>query len=86
MPISAKKRTFPTVLMGFPPFLKNKEASTASMSEPVKREPDDGAEYDPMHGAFEEIKRALDAGDHKAGADALRAAIDLHLSGSQNED
>lgn len=73
--------------MGLPGFLsKNKEATAAATSEPVMREPDDGAEYDPMHSAFEDIKRAMDAGDTKAGAAALRAAFDLHLSNSPGEE
>lgn len=61
------------------PFLKNKEASTASASEPIQRKPDDGSEpdYDGMEAAAEDLIAAVHSKDAKAVAAALRAAFEI---------
>ena len=73
--------------MAFAPwFKKDKEASVSAPAEPIMRKPDDGSEYDPMHSAFADLKQALDEGNHKAGAEALRSAIDLHLASQETDE
>ncbi len=60
------------------PFLKhNQEASTSEPVEPVKRKPDEDADYDMLESAAEDLKQALDEGNVKAIASALRAAFEL---------
>ncbi len=60
------------------PFLKHKnEASASAPVESIKREPDDGAEYDVLESAAEDLCNAIEAKDYKAAAAALRAAFDL---------
>lgn len=60
------------------PFLKhNQDASASSPIESIKREPDEGADYDSLESAAEDLKQALDEGNVKAIAAALRAAFEL---------
>ena len=60
------------------PFLnKSKEASTSAPVEPVRRKPDNEEEYDGLHACAEDLKQALDEGDTKAIASALRAAFEI---------
>lgn len=60
------------------PFLKkNLEASASSPIESVERKPDEGAEYDVLESAAEDLCRAIDAKDYKSIAAALRAAFEL---------
>lgn len=58
-------------------FLKNKEASASSPIESVERKPDEGAEYDVLESAAEDLCHAIKAEDYKAVAAALRAAFEL---------
>lgn len=60
------------------PFLRNKqEASASSPVESMERKPDDGAEYDSLESAAEELCLALEAKDYKGAAAALRSAFEL---------
>lgn len=60
------------------PFLKNKhEASMSEKSEPVKRKPDDGSDYDMLESASEDLIHALHSKDVKAVCSALRAAFQM---------
>ena len=60
------------------PFLKrNKDASASGPVDSIKREPDEGAEYDALEAAAEDLSRAIDAKDIKGMAAALRAAFEL---------
>lgn len=57
------------------PFLKNKqEASASSPVESVKREPDEGAEFDSLEVAMQEL---FSAKSDKERAAAFRAAFEL---------
>lgn len=69
------------------PFLKRqKEASAASDDDHVTREPDNGAEYDPMHSAADDLISAVHSKDTKAVAEAWRAGHQLLNSEPQDED
>lgn len=60
------------------PFLKKAhDASVSAPVEPIKREPDEGAEYDSLHSAAQDLISAVKAGDVAGVADALRAAHEL---------
>lgn len=60
------------------PFLKyNKEASVSIPQESIKREPDDGAEYDMLESAAEDLMHAVASKDVKAIAAALKAAFEI---------
>lgn len=60
------------------PFLKNQaDASASAPVDSIKRNPDDGEEYDPMHAAAEEFINAVHAKDQKAAAEAWRAGHEL---------
>lgn len=68
------------------PFLKR--AQDASASAPVdveRREPDDGAEFDSLESAAEDLISAIHSKDIKAVASALRAAFDLMESEPHTE-
>jgi hypothetical protein len=68
-------------MMGLPIFLKKaQEAGSASSSDPIVRKPDDGSDYDPLHSAADDLKQALDEGNTKAIAAALRAAFEIWQS------
>lgn len=60
------------------PFLKRKdEASISASPDKIKREPDEGAEYDGLEAAAEDLCNAIKAEDYKAAAAALRAAFEM---------
>lgn len=60
------------------PFLRNKQdASASGPIESVERKPDEGAEYDSMESAAEDLCNAIHAKDYKGAAAALRAAFEL---------
>lgn len=64
--------------MGMPVFLKKaKEAGASSVSEPVVRKPDDGAEYDMLQSASDDLIAAVHSKDAKATCEALRAAFEI---------
>lgn len=71
------------------PFLKHKnEGSVSAPVESIERKPDDGAEYDVLESAAEDLCMAIEAKDYKAAAAALRAAFELlesepHQEGEQ---
>ncbi len=68
------------------PFLKNNKDASASMPiESMERKPDDGAEYDSMESAAEDLCNAIKAEDYKAAAAALRAAFELMESEPHEE-
>lgn len=67
------------------PFLKHKQDASASTPiESQMREPDEGAEYDVMESAAEDLIHAIHSKNTKAVAAALRAAIDLSTPEEQN--
>jgi hypothetical protein len=60
------------------PFLKTKYEASASMpADKITREPDEGADYDVLESAADDLMQALDEGNTKAIAAALRAAFEL---------
>lgn len=61
------------------PFLKNKnEASVSQPPDQITRKPDDEADsYDPLHSAAEDLKSAIQSGNVKSIAEALRAAFEI---------
>lgn len=59
------------------PFLKNKEAMSASTSEPVVRKHDDESEYDMLESAAEDLISAVHSKDVKGVCSALRAAFEM---------
>lgn len=61
------------------PFLKRREEGGASAPVDAQvRKPDDPADsYDPLLSAADDLKQALDEGNTKAIAEALRAAFYL---------
>lgn len=60
------------------PFLKHKnDASASAPIESIERKPDEGAEYDVLEAAAEDLCIAIEAKDYKAAAAALRAAFEL---------
>lgn len=60
------------------PFLKkDQEASAAGPVESIRREPDEGADYDVLESAAEDLATAIHAKDIKGIAAALRAAFEL---------
>lgn len=60
------------------PFQKlNQEASASGPVESIKREPDEGSEYDVLESAAEDLVKAVHSKDIKGVAIALRAAFDL---------
>lgn len=68
------------------PFLKNKqEGSASSPIQSIERTPDEGAEYDSLESAAEDLCAAIEAKDYKAAASALRAAFDLLESSTHSE-
>ena len=68
------------------PFLKNRNEGSASMpAESIKREPDEGAEYDVLESAAEDLCHAIEKKDYKGAAVALRAAFELMESEPHEE-
>lgn len=60
------------------PFLKkDHESSAAGPVESIQREPDEGADYDALESAAEDLAHAISAKDIKGIAAALRAAFEL---------
>lgn len=60
------------------PFLKKQNEASASMpADKQMRKPDDGAEYDVMHSAAQDLIDAVHAKDVKGVAEALKAAFEL---------
>lgn len=60
------------------PFLKNKqEASAAGPVESVRRESDDGSEYDMLESAAEDLISAVHSKNVKGVCEALRAAFEM---------
>lgn len=60
------------------PFLKHKKEASVSMpADKIERKPDEGAEYDPVEAAAEDLCKAIKAEDYKAAAAAIRAAFEL---------
>jgi hypothetical protein len=59
------------------PFLKNQEGSVSMPVEVKKRDSDDGAEYDGLHAAAEDLLAAIESKDAKALALAIRAAFEI---------
>lgn len=60
------------------PFLKLKhEGSTSGPVEVQKRESDDGADYDMLESAAEDLIKAIHSKDVKAVCEALRASHEL---------
>lgn len=60
------------------PFLKlNQDAAASGPVESIKREPDEGEEYDVLESAAEDLCKAIHSKDYKAVAEALRAAFEL---------
>jgi hypothetical protein len=60
------------------PYLKRtKEAAASGPVESIKRESDDGEDYDVLESAAEDLINAVHAKDVKAAAAAIRAAFDL---------
>lgn len=60
------------------PFLKNKkEASAAGPVEAIKRDHDDGYEYDMLESAAEDLISAVHSKDIKSVASALKAAFEI---------
>lgn len=67
------------------PFLKSKEASVSMPADTIKREPDDGAEYDALESAADDLIAAIHSKDAKGVAAALRAAFELAESQPHEE-
>lgn len=60
------------------PFLKkSKEASASGPVESIKRDPDEGSEYDMLESAIEDLFSAFKSNDVKAGCSAIRAAFQI---------
>ena len=62
------------------PFLKRKEeVGMSGPIEKVERKPDDdaGDDLDYLEGCMSELSEALKSGDHKAAAEAFRAACQI---------
>lgn len=60
------------------PFLKRTQDAAASAPvETIQREPDEGAEYDAIESAAEDLCRGIEAKDYKAVAAAIRAAFQM---------
>lgn len=60
------------------PFLKHsKKGSVSAPVDSIKREPDEGAEYDALEAAGQDLIDAVHAKDAAAVAAALRAAFEL---------
>jgi hypothetical protein len=69
------------------PFLKNqKEAGVSQPIETITRESDEGESTDNLEFAMEDLSNALKSGDHKAAAEAFRAAFDLLEKQPHSED
>ena len=68
------------------PFLKKaKEAGVSAPIESVTRTPDEGAEYDPMESAAQDLLDAIKSNNIKDVAAALRAAIELASAQEEQE-
>lgn len=68
------------------PFLKHSKDAAVSMPvETMERTPDEGAEYDSMESAAEDLCNAVHAKNYKAAAEALRAAFELMESEPHEE-
>lgn len=60
------------------PFLKkNHEAAASGPVESLERKPDEGAEYDVLESAAEDLCKAIESKDYKGAAAAIRAAFEL---------
>lgn len=59
------------------PFLKNKNEPSTQEHEPIKRDPDEEADYDMLESAAEDLISAIHSKDVKAVCSALRAAHEL---------
>lgn len=59
------------------PILKKKEGSVSAPIESIKREPDDGAEYDALESCAEDLCTAVKSDNYKLAAAAIRAAFQL---------
>lgn len=60
------------------PFHKlNQDAAASGPVESIKRTPDEGADYDVLESAAEDLVRAVHSKDIKGVAVALRAAFEL---------
>lgn len=60
------------------PFLKKQQEGSLSMpAEPIKREPDEGSEYDMLESAAEDLISAIHSKDVKAVCSALKAAFEI---------
>jgi hypothetical protein len=60
-----------------PALRRQKEVSISAPAESIKRDPDEGAEYDVLESAAEDLCKAVHANDYKGVAVALRAAFEL---------
>ena len=68
------------------PFLRNlKEASVSGEPESIKREHDEGADFDMLESAAEDLISAIHAKDTKAVVSALRAAFEIYDSEPHEE-
>ena len=66
------------------PFLKhNQDAAASGPIDKMERKPDEGAEYDVLESAAEDLIHAVHSKDVKAATAALRAAIDLHFQSNE---
>lgn len=68
-----------------PALRRQKEVSISAPAEHIKREPDEGAEYDVLESAAEDLCKAIHSNDYKGAAVALRAAFDLMESQPHEE-
>lgn len=68
------------------PFLKRNQEGSASMpAEPIKREHDEGAEYDMLESAAEDLISAIHSKDVKGVCSALKAAFEMMESEPHSE-
>jgi len=60
------------------PFLKDKrEGSVSEPPSTIRRDPDDGADFDSLEVAAQDLCDAVHSRNYKAVAEALRAAFEL---------
>ena len=67
------------------PFMKKKEGSVSLPAEPIRREHDEGAEYDMLESAAEDLISAVHSKDVKGVCSALKAAFEMMESEPHEE-
>jgi len=74
--------------VSLPPYLKNKTRKLEGFGQVIHRESDDKEQEDrdaPMHAAAEDMIRAIQSGDSRALARALKDAFDILESAPHEE-